>query len=347
MMARVLVTGFEPFSNHSSNISADLIETLQESLVVRDPWGEIRDYRIDDIEIELETIVLSVDAVGAKLTSKKLSSGEKWDAIIHMGLCQNCQIPRIELLAQNIIDMSIEDNSGRQLRNRLLGSDDYKSTIKSKLILTNKGSINAEISFDAGKFVCNETYYHTLSEIYHENTVENKTPCLFLHLPNYDNFSLPKARELLVNMIGRIMFKPVISVVAGAIINDGKMLVAKRNDERNLGLWEFPGGKSEWGESRTEAIQREIKEEFNWNVQRVKGFGKWFHNSENFDIELNVEICKFVGSIPDLEQKQSWTSHDEVKWISHEGDVEQFIGIDGLVAREIAKELLNPSGSFT
>jgi len=347
MMARVLVTGFEPFSNHSTNISGDLVKTLDKHLIVSDPWSEIRGYEINDIEITLDTEILSVDVFGAKLTSEMLSFGGQWDAIIHLGLCQSCQVPRIELMAHNILDMKIKDNSGRQLRQHSIGSIEHKSTVNSNLIFTNNETINAEISFDAGKFVCNETYYNTLSKIHHITTEGDRTPCLFLHLPDYDKFSVPSAKELLLNMIGRILYKPVISVAAGAILKDQKMLVARRNDGENLGLWEFPGGKFEWGENQSEAIIRELKEEFNWNVKSIKSFGKWFHKTEHFDIELNVEICQFIDQIPNLDKKENWTSHDEVKWIVDEDEVGEYIGIDRLVAKELFKELSNPSSSFT
>ena len=101
------------------------------------------------------------------------------------------------------------------------------------------------------------------------------------------------------------------------------------------------------GENQSEAINRELKEEFNWNVKSIKSFGKWFHSTENFDIDLNVEICEFIGPMPDFEEKESWTSHNEVKWIVDEDEVDEYIGIDRLVAKELSKELLNPSSSFT
>lgn len=38
----------------------------------------------------------------------------------------------------------------------------------------------------------------------------------------------------------------MIEVIAGAIIKDGKILIAKRAENQNLaGMWEFPGGKIE------------------------------------------------------------------------------------------------------
>jgi len=60
--------------------------------------------------------------------------------------------------------------------------------------------------------------------------------------------------------------KDVIGVGTGAMIfnSQGKVLVTKRGEKaRNeVGLWEFPGGKVEFGERRRDAIKREVLEEF-------------------------------------------------------------------------------------
>ena len=55
----------------------------------------------------------------------------------------------------------------------------------------------------------------------------------------------------------------MINVVAAIIKNcEGKILITQRNLKKSQGgLWEFPGGKIEKGETREEAIIREIKEE--------------------------------------------------------------------------------------
>lgn len=50
-------------------------------------------------------------------------------------------------------------------------------------------------------------------------------------------------------------------IVAGAIIAQGTLLAARRGRGRFAGLWEFPGGKVESGESDHEALARELYEE--------------------------------------------------------------------------------------
>ena len=58
--------------------------------------------------------------------------------------------------------------------------------------------------------------------------------------------------------------------VVAAVITDarGRILLARRTDGRDLaGLWEFPGGKCEPGESPEQALVRELQEELGINVQ--------------------------------------------------------------------------------
>jgi 8-oxo-dGTP diphosphatase len=53
-----------------------------------------------------------------------------------------------------------------------------------------------------------------------------------------------------------------IRVVAGVLVRDGKALVCKRSAARpHAGKWEFPGGKTEPGETLAEALHRELREE--------------------------------------------------------------------------------------
>ncbi len=53
-----------------------------------------------------------------------------------------------------------------------------------------------------------------------------------------------------------------IPVVAGFLKKDGRILVGQRPENNSLaGLWEFPGGKIELGESPEEALARELSEE--------------------------------------------------------------------------------------
>lgn len=64
--------------------------------------------------------------------------------------------------------------------------------------------------------------------------------------------------------------KMTVRVVASVIEHDGEFLVCKRPaHKRHGGLWEFPGGKVENGESDFEAVKRELSEELGVNVIAV------------------------------------------------------------------------------
>lgn len=53
-----------------------------------------------------------------------------------------------------------------------------------------------------------------------------------------------------------------LPVVAGILIKDGQVLLGQRPEHKSLpGLWEFPGGKIELGESPEVALRRELQEE--------------------------------------------------------------------------------------
>ncbi len=57
-----------------------------------------------------------------------------------------------------------------------------------------------------------------------------------------------------------------IEVTAAVMVRERKVLLARRKGGELDGLWEFPGGKMESGESWAVAIEREILEELEWEV---------------------------------------------------------------------------------
>ena len=60
----------------------------------------------------------------------------------------------------------------------------------------------------------------------------------------------------------------MIEVVAAVIFKGDKFMIAQRNLKKSQGgLWEFPGGKVESGETRREALKREIYEEFRAEIK--------------------------------------------------------------------------------
>jgi 8-oxo-dGTP diphosphatase len=79
--------------------------------------------------------------------------------------------------------------------------------------------------------------------------------------------------------------------VAGGIIENGKgeVLLAQRPPGKYLaGLWEFPGGKIEPGETPEAALIRELKEELHLDVRIGQSLGSFPHTYPNGAIELFI-----------------------------------------------------------
>lgn len=76
-----------------------------------------------------------------------------------------------------------------------------------------------------------------------------------------------------------------VGVGVGAMIfnEKGEVFLSKRGQEvRNeKGTWEFPGGGVEFGEKLVDAIKREIKEEYNMEIEIIKQFPAADHIIEN------------------------------------------------------------------
>ena len=87
-------------------------------------------------------------------------------------------------------------------------------------------------------------------------------------------------------------------LVTAAVISDGdKILITRRpDDKRHPGLWEFPGGKVDPGESPEEALCREIREELDVEVQVLKIFEVVFHRYEWGPVLILAYSCRLLTS---------------------------------------------------
>ncbi|MCB9452908.1 MAG: A/G-specific adenine glycosylase [Anaerolineaceae bacterium] len=101
---------------------------------------------------------------------------------------------------------------------------------------------------------------------------------------------------------------PHYDVTAGLIWNDqGKLLIAQRPAEGLLGgLWEFPGGKVEAGESLPACLQRELREELAIEVEVGQLFTVVRHAFTHFKITLHAFTCRYVAGPPQTLGVQAW-----------------------------------------
>ena len=90
--------------------------------------------------------------------------------------------------------------------------------------------------------------------------------------------------------------KPLVIVVAGALVDaDGRVLITRRpNGKEMAGLWEFPGGKIEKGETPEQALIGELKEELNIETKGTCLAPLSFasHQYENFHLLMPFFICR-------------------------------------------------------
>lgn len=108
--------------------------------------------------------------------------------------------------------------------------------------------------------------------------------------------------------------KPLPQKIIGvAVITDeqGKILIDRRKQEGLLGgLWEFPGGKIEPGETMEECVSREIKEELGIEIEVGSKLITIDHAYTHFKVTLNVFNCKHLSGEPQP------IECDEVKWVT-------------------------------
>ena len=85
-----------------------------------------------------------------------------------------------------------------------------------------------------------------------------------------------------------------IFVVAGILINhDKSILLAQRSAEKSFpSQWEFPGGKIEEGENSESALRRELFEELNIEVDKMKLFDSVIHEYELFRANIEFFLVK-------------------------------------------------------
>ncbi|MBB6185552.1 8-oxo-dGTP diphosphatase MutT [Oleiagrimonas soli] len=89
-----------------------------------------------------------------------------------------------------------------------------------------------------------------------------------------------------------------IHVVAGVLIDvSGRVLLAQRPEGKHLaGLWEFPGGKSEPGETAAQALVRELQEEIGIVVEPGEVLMRfpWTYGSKCLDLET-LRVLRWSG----------------------------------------------------
>jgi A/G-specific adenine glycosylase len=89
---------------------------------------------------------------------------------------------------------------------------------------------------------------------------------------------------------------PVYPIAVGVVFKNSRVLITRRKPEGLLGgLWEFPGGRIQNGETPADACIREIKEEVNLTVEIEAWLTRVKHAYTHFKIIMEVFCCRYIS----------------------------------------------------
>lgn len=117
-----------------------------------------------------------------------------------------------------------------------------------------------------------------------------------------------------------------INVVAGIIHRKGEYLATQRGYGEFEGMWEFPGGKMENGESPQDALKREIQEELGVDIEVEEYLCTTEYDYPTFHLTLQCYLCKPPTQEIELREHKSarWLTAEtlnEVEWLPADKEI--------------------------
>lgn len=166
----VLLTGFDPFDEESTNPSGEVIKDIKKN------------------EIDGATIItreIPTAFYDSSNIVKDLIKDKEPDVVINVGQANGTADIRVERVALNLNDARIEDNEGRKPADETIVEDSelaYSSTIPTREIVEaiKEEGIPSYLSYSAGTYVCNHVFYSTAQFV-----EKNELDILygFIHVP--------------------------------------------------------------------------------------------------------------------------------------------------------------------
>ena len=113
-----------------------------------------------------------------------------------------------------------------------------------------------------------------------------------------------------------------MEIVCACIFQNEKVFIAKRSTTYK-GIWEFPGGKVEKGETYEEALKREIKEELNLEIAILQKLISIEDKTKDQPLNVHAYACYILSG------KLQLTAHSEGCFLSPEAiDIAHFHSSD-------------------
>jgi mutator protein MutT len=108
----------------------------------------------------------------------------------------------------------------------------------------------------------------------------------------------------------------IIDVAAGLVFHQGKLLITQRRPDDHLGgLWEFPGGKVEPGETFERCLVRELREELGIEVAVGDQVEDITHTYPEKTVRLRFFMCALISGTarPIHCQDVGWVAREELR----------------------------------
>lgn len=100
-------------------------------------------------------------------------------------------------------------------------------------------------------------------------------------------------------------------VTAAVFIKDGRVMICRRPPNKGNALkWEFPGGKSEPGETLEECLKRECEEELGIEISVGREICATEYEYPDITVNLHFMLSKIVSGTPELKE------HVDIKYIT-------------------------------
>ena len=117
-----------------------------------------------------------------------------------------------------------------------------------------------------------------------------------------------------------------IEVVAAIIHRDGAYFATQRGYGEFEGMWEFPGGKIEPGESREDALKREIQEELGVDIYIKELLCTTEYDYPTFHLTMHCYLCSVASGEIELREHKSaqWLTAetlDTVEWLPADREI--------------------------
>lgn len=103
----------------------------------------------------------------------------------------------------------------------------------------------------------------------------------------------------------------IVEVAAALIVREGRFLICRRPEHKARGgLWEFPGGKTEAGESVFDAVVRECRAELGVTIVPSRVVDEVTHTYPDITVRLSLVLAVIAEGEPML------LEHSALAWIS-------------------------------